>query len=267
MSLPALGSDWEPTRATLQKYAHAVTALPRVGADPDPQWAHVSLHPVRSPAGVEAFSSAPVAMSNGTTLVSTFDVLAGSIVTSAGEEYLTFVLSDGPSPHSIGTAIAELAASQGTVLSVDSERYADEDAQEYNEDDALAWFTNSAWVVSVFDELNATLDGTTRGPHIWPHGFDLATEWISSKVIEDSDGANAQIAVGFYPAGEPYFYANPWPFDPAWATVTPPHGASWNTDGWNGVKLDVADLDGSDDRQAVLDMAAFVHSLAGPALS
>ncbi len=267
MSLPQFRPGWEPTRLTLQKYAKAITALPRVGAEPDRHWTHVSLNAVRGPQGLEAFSSTPVPLNDGTQLVSTFDVLGGSIVASAGDDHIAFVLPDGPSPHSIGSAVAELAASHGSAFDVDVDRYADADAQVYDEEDALAWFTNTAWVTSVFDEFNATLPGITLGPHIWPHGFDVATEWISPKVVEDSDGAKAQIMIGFFPPGDPYFYINPWPFDPAWATVTPPHGAVWNTDGWNGLKLDVADLDGVNDRQIVLDIADFVHTLTRPALS
>lgn len=267
MPLPPLRSDWEPTRLTLQRYAQAISALPRASAEPDPRFAHVSLHPVRSPAGVEAFSSAPVVLADGSQLVSSFDVLGGTIVASAGDDYVTFVLADGPSPHSVGDAIAELARSHGSSIDVETDRYADNSGQKYDQDDALAWFANTAWVVSVFDELNSGLQGELSGPHIWPHGFDLATEWYSSKVVDDSNGANAQIAVGFYPAGDAYFYANPWPFDVEWTEMTPPHGAVWNTDGWNGVKLDASQLDGSHDRQVVLDIAKFVHDLAGPGLS
>jgi hypothetical protein len=86
-------------------------------------------------------------------------------------------------------------------------------------------------------------------------------------VVDDADGANAQITVGFYPPGDPYFYANPWPFDGRWTDLTPPHHSVWNTAGWNGVKLDASMLDGANDRQTVLDVATFVHELTRPELS
>lgn len=263
MSLPPLPSDWEPTRLSLQKYAQAISAAPRAGADPDPRWSHVSLHPVRTPGGIEAFTSAPVPLDEGAQLVSTFDVLAGSVVVAAGDDFETFVLADGPSPKSIGAAIEGLLRSHGATIDVDSDRYADDNTQRYTEAHAFAWFENTAWVTSVLDELNAGLDGETSGPHIWPHGFDVATEWFGTRVVDD-EGSNAQIAVGFYPAGDPYFYANPWPFNDAWVNETPPHGAVWNTEGWFGVKLDATALTGKNDRGAVLDVARFVHAIAGP---
>lgn len=266
MPLPPLRPDWEPTRATLQRYAQAISAIPRAGAEPDPRWAYVSLHPVRSPAGVEAFSTAPVVLGDGSQLVSTFDVLAGTIVASAGDDYLTFALLDGPSPQSIGEAVLDLSRSHGSSIAVEPERYGDSSPQDYDQDDALAWFANTAWVVSVFDDLNTQIDGELSGPHIWPHHFDAATEWFSPKVVDESSGANAQIAVGFYPEGDPYLYANPWPFDERWTETRPPHGAVWNTDGWNGLKLDASKLDGTDDRQVFLDVARFVHDLARPDL-
>lgn len=266
MPLPALPTDWEPTRLTLQKYAQAITAAPRAGATADPRWAHVSLHPIRTPAGVEAFSTATVPLADGHTLLSTFDVLAGGIVVVAGEDRRTFTLADGPSPRSIGSTIEELAAAHGSTIEVDADRYADDDAQPYDEQAALAWFANTAWVTTVFDTLNANLEGEVSGPHIWPHGFDLATEWFGSKVVDD-DGTNGQVAVGFYPAGDPYFYVNPWPFDERWAAESLPHGATWNTDGWCGAKLEASALTGDDDRQVILDIAEFVHALARPQFS
>ena len=267
MTLPPFRPDWEPTRATLQRYAKAITALPRAAAIPDRRWAHVSLHPVHGPTGVEALASTPVALTDGAQLASSFDVLAGVIVVSAGDDVATFVLSEGPSPLSIGTAIADLAVAHGSSFDVESDRYSDAASQTYNEDAAIAWFANTAWVVSVLDAFNEGIEGEISGPHLWPHNFDVATEWYGTRIIEESDGANSQIIVGYYPQGDPYLYSNPIPFDTKWSDTEPPHGAVWHTQGWNGVKLYASQFDGTDDRQVILDIGDFVHDLTRPELT
>ena len=122
--------------------------------------------------------------------------------------------------------------------------------------------------MDTFAAINATLEGEITGPHIWPHGFDIATEWFSEKTV-DSNGehTSAQIAVGFYPAGDAYFYMNPWPFEDSWAETDLPGRAIWHTEGWQGAKLMASDLGDADDRAVVVALAATVHGLAKAALS
>ncbi len=266
MTMPPLPREWEPTRLALQRYAQAITALPRVGAPHDDRWTHVSLRPVRANGRVVAFATEAVPLHDGAELVSSLDVASDRITLTAGEEQRILTLSDGPSPRSVGNEIVALADRHGSQFDVDASRYADDSPQSYDTGHATAWFDNTAWVAAAFDEINAGIDGEVTGPHIWPHGFDLATEWFSTRVVEGEDGSpNAQIAIGFYPAGEPYFYANPWPFDPAWASIDLPHGATWNTDGWFGAKLEVSGT-GPISRSVIVELGRFVHDLTRPSL-
>jgi hypothetical protein len=92
-------------------------------------------------------------------------------------------------------------------------------------------------------------------------------------VPHDEDGEvgelPAQINLGFYPAGEAYFYSNPWPFDgETLLAVALPDGARWNTEGWEGSMLEYADLAGrSDGVERFLEYAGVVFDTASPLLA
>jgi hypothetical protein len=80
---------------------------------------------------------------------------------------------------------------------------------------------------------------------LWPHGFDIATEWFSPRLVEYGDStANAQVAMGWYPSDEGYVYVNPWPFEDDFTSIVLPPPAQWHLDGWQGAKLDVPSGDG-----------------------
>jgi len=267
MQMPPLASAWEPTRLTLQKYAHAMTALPRAGAPEDKRWSHVSLHPTSLGHGGTGFATAATPLADGTDLVTTLDIDHHQIVVTAGTDRIAMDLVPGPSPHSIGTAIADLASDHGSTFEVDAARYEDTEELAYEQWHAKAWHDNTVWVADTFAILNTGVEGETAGPHIWPHGFDVATEWFGTTVVGEGEAAaNSQIAVGFYPAGDAYFYANPWPFTDSWAATPLPDGAIWHVDGWQGAMLPATNLDDSDEREQVLVFARAVHDLAHAAL-
>jgi len=79
----------------------------------------------------------------------------------------------------------------------------------------------------------------------------------------------AQLNLGFYPRGRPYFYSNPWPFEgDALLPVELPYGASWHTDGWEGSVLYYDEVAGRPDgRERVLAYARAVFAAAVPTLS
>lgn len=266
MHFPPFAQGWEPTRASLQRYAQAMTALPRVGVEHDRRWAHVSMHPVRLEDGGIGLATVPTPLPSGASLVSTLDVQCDLIRIEAGTDRLTIDLNPGPSPRTVGSAIADLAKAHGSSFEIDTDRYANDDKQTYERWHAHMFHDNALWVMDTFSVFNNGIDGETSGPHLWPHGFDIATEWFSTKTV-DAEGSNAQIVVGFYPAGDSYFYANPWPYNEAWGSAAPPEGVTWHLEGWQGAVLAVSDLSGIDDREQVLEFARVIHHLTHNALS
>lgn len=262
MELRDLPDGWMTTRASLHAWCQAVTAFPRAAGDPDPRWGHVAMQPTG-----RGFAAATVTLADGRALASRIDLVDHAIVATAGDDILTFPLSDGPAPHDIGVALAGLASRHGSVIEADPERYGDTGAQPYDEGHAAAFLDAANAAVAAMNEVNADVSGEVTGPHLWPHGFDIATEWYSELLVEDNGSpANAQIALGWYPAERSYVYANPWPFEDQFADVALPHGAVWHRSGWEGAKLDVP-KDGAVHASAVVDVARAVHEATRPALS
>jgi Family of unknown function (DUF5996) len=108
---------------------------------------------------------------------------------------------------------------------------------------------------------------------VWPHGFDIACEWYSTRMVEHDENGTvttspAQINLGLYPKDGAYFYSNPWPFDAAALLDVPlPEPAAWHTDGWLGSILAYDEVAGRPDgRRRVLEFAAAVHAAAAPTL-
>ncbi len=79
----------------------------------------------------------------------------------------------------------------------------------------------------------------------------------------------AQLNLGFYPGGRPYFYSNPWPFEGGVLLEQElPHGAEWHTEGWQGTILYYDQLqDDPDAESKLLEYAAAVFELSLPTLS
>ena len=258
MSITVLPTEWEPTRASLQRYAHAVTALPRAGAPSHARWAQVAMDV--TPYGLVA---AATPLGDGTELVSTINLEDHQIVITAGDTTRVFDLTEGPSPQDVGDAIAAIASDHGASIEVDASRYDDDSVQAYDPAHAAAFLDVATSVADAFSQINDGIDGEITGPHLWPHGFDIATEWYSDKMVDyDGTPTSAQIAIGWYPAGDAYFYANPWPFEDSWAEADLPGNASWNTDGWYGALLKVSDVPEDAGVEAVVALGETVHAAA-----
>jgi hypothetical protein len=263
MSIAVFPTDWEATRATLQRYAHAVTGLPRAGAPSHPRWAQVAMEVASN-----GLVSAATPLADGTELVSTIDLEKHQVVIAAGDTTRVFDLKEGPTPNEVGEAIAAVAAEHGSTIEVDASRYEDDASQEYNASHASAFLDVATSVSEAFGKINAGLSGEITGPHLWPHGFDIATEWYPGKMVDyDGTPTSAQIAIGWYPAGDAYFYANPWPFEDSWADVDLPGNASWNTEGWYGALLKVADISEDSGVESVVALGEAVHATASQTLS
>jgi hypothetical protein len=206
------------------------------------------------------FASASTPLADGTVLDSEIDLVGHVLVVSAGEDRLVFDLSEEPSPRQVGDAIVALTQKHGSAIDVDEGRFSDEAAQPYDAAAASAFFDASGVFIAAVRRVNGALEGEIAGPHLWPHGFDIATEWFSPRTIEyDGTRTNPQIAMGWYPTDEAYIYVNPWPFKDEYAGIELPANATWHRDGWEGAKLDVA-AGSSISPDDVIAVGAAVHT-------
>jgi len=254
MRLEAFPEAWRDTRFTLQRYAKTLTAFPRAGAEPDPHWGHVAMDPV--PGG---FMAMPTPLADGSTLGSILDLHRHRIIVTAGEHSIVFDLTTGPPPRTIGSGMLDLIDRHGGGVAVDEAVFDEASRQTYDTGLAVAFAMASEIAVTALVDLNGCLAGEVHGPHLWPHGFDIATEWISPAIVDDGGSmAHAQIATGWYPDIESYVYVNPWPFSNDFTSIDLPRGASWNTDGWFGAKLAVRSGEGLSG-DAIVELARHVH--------
>jgi len=206
------------------------------------------------------FASSPTPLSDGTMLESEIDLVGHVIVVSAGDDRLVFDMNDGPSPRQIGEAIIALAQRHDSVIDVDEGRFSDEDPQVYDASAASAFFDSANAFIAAVRRVNGALEGEIAGPHLWPHGFDVATEWFSPRTVDyEGSTASAQIATGWYPVEDAYVYVNPWPFKEEFAELVLPAGAIWHRAGWEGVELDVQ-AGASVSTDDVIAVAAAVHA-------
>ena len=211
--------------------------------------------------------TAAVPLADGAELISRLDLKTHEIVITAGDTTETIDMTSGPSPASIGAAILAVAAEHGSTIDADASRFEDDSSQDYDPNHASAFLVVATSVVEAFSQINTSVPGEITGPHLWPHGFDIATEWYSTKMVDfDGTPTSAQIALGWYPAGDAYFYANPWPFDDSFLNTELPTGATWNTDGWYGAKLNIEDVSVDDGVATVVALGTAVHTAAREAL-
>ncbi|HSJ71039.1 MAG TPA: DUF5996 family protein [Acidimicrobiia bacterium] len=261
MQISDLPEQWEETRSSLQKYAQALTAFPRAGAPPEPRWGHVAMIP--TPSG---FAASPTPLIDGSELTSRLDLDDHLIRVNAGTDELVVPLTEGWAPTRLATAIQRLASQRGTEVAIDDERVSDTEVQPYDRAAGAAFAASAHAAIEAMIRVNTAIRGEIAGPHLWPHGFDIATEWFSPKVVDyEGSDANAQIAMGWYPARSSYLYVNPWPFDETFAAIPLPAGAVWHRDGWHGAKLDIP-ADGSVSVEDAVALGLAVHAIAGEAL-
>ncbi|MCJ7725199.1 MAG: DUF5996 family protein [Acidimicrobiia bacterium] len=260
---PALPGEYEPTRATLHAYAHAVGSVPRAHGIAHPRWWHISLK-VRP----EGLVTDAVPLPDGGALGLRMDLSAHEIVVrvSDGRED-RLDMRAGATGTEMAGRIHAIVAEHGLAGGYDRARFENDDPRDYDPSAAAAHFDAFTKAHTVLERHRVTL-GSRVGPNqVWPHGFDLAFEWFGTRTIESKgETATAQLNLGFYPAGDRYFYSAPWPFDPAFASAPLPHGALWNTD-WNGAVLPYAAIQGQPDGPArVADFDRAVFDLAAPTL-
>ena len=67
---------------------------------------------------------------------------------------------------------------------MDTDRYSDPSPKAYDPEAGSAFLANAKNVVMAMEFVNQRLDGEIVGPHLWPHGFDIATEWYSEKTVD-----------------------------------------------------------------------------------
>jgi hypothetical protein len=247
-----------------------VSALPRAHAIAHPNWWHVALR--ITPAGLVT-DAVPLPGGGAAQIRIDLHRHVAALETSHGDA-LDFDLTAGMTGTELADALIAAASDLGLEDAYDRERFESDEPRPYDPSAAETWFTAATDMATIFRRHATSLDGWTSQVHHWPHNFDTSVEWFADHVVSHTEDGEttespAQINLGFYPAGRPYLYSNPWPFDAdALLGTSLPHGAEWHTEGWEGAILYYDTVAGGPDAaEKVADFAAAVHSTAAPTLA
>lgn len=261
-TFPPLPIDGEPTRATLHAYARAVAALPRAHAVAHPLWWHSSLR-VRP----DGLVTEPMPLPDGGAASVRMDLRNALIIfETSGGESRSFPMNAGLTATEMGNALIAAASEFHLPDAHDTSRFENDDPRPYGEDHARGFFDAFVAAQTALTMQRNRLRGAVGPIQLWPHGFDLAFEWFGTRMIPAAEGEDpsdhpGQINLGFYPAGDAYFYSNPWPFEAGVLLAEDlPGGADWHTEGWVGSILpyrEVVGIANGVDRFLAYAMAVF----------
>ena len=264
-----LPSDRDPTRAALHSYANAATSLNRVHGIAHPKWWHISLKP--RPGGLVAD---PIPLPAGGALEVRLDLVRHAVVLETNTGPLAeFPMGDGASGTEMGDRVIAGAAEVGLEGPYDRSKFESDEPHQYDPGVAGALLSNMLDANTVFERRRTSVDGPIGPVQLWPHGFDLAFEWFGTRTEPyEEDGETSQLPsqlnLGFYPRDRAYFYSNPWPFEEALLATELPHGAAWNTEGWQGSILYHDQIAGDPTAAVKLeDFAKAVFDAAAPTLT
>ncbi len=234
MTYPTL-TDRSPTVASMHAYSRILGSIRGAQTEPHPRWWHASLRVTQ-----EGLTTGDFPLGGST----------GSLVLRPGDQVISGTGIDGDftveltgSAPAVGRQVLDRL---GAKIDVDPERWNAIEVEGYVAAAAGQFHRALLAVWETFEEFAGGIIGEVGRLNLWPHHFDISFEWFSDavEVYEEEDGPkeyNKQVGFGFSPGDEgdpqPYFYANPWPFDEAFRAVELPGEASWHAEGWSGAFL------------------------------
>jgi len=220
------------TVTSLQAYSRVLGSIRGAQSEPHPRWWHASLHITADGLATGDF---PLGNSKANLVLEP----ANRLVRGAGADGGFEVALNGPA-SAVGREILDRL---GAPIDVDPERWDAISSETYDTEEAANYHQALLVARDTFAGYAATIEGEVGPINFWPHHFDMSFEWFSDavEVYEEEDGPkeyNKQVGFGFSPGDEgdaqPYFYANPWPFDESFRSIELPSGASWHGEGWSG---------------------------------
>jgi hypothetical protein len=244
---------WSETSFGLHRGALLLGALQRLTQPPQPAYLELGLQVVRNglaagslPGGGRVmldFTSGSLVYAplfgaevsfplHGSTQAQIFNGLFG--VLAQGE--LSTLLPDGPR---LAERVSAGIASRGSrYRSPRPETLWDETRIELDVGTSRTYLEALQLVFTAIARFRARLTGVQTSLVVWPEHFDLSTLWFQDTSIDES---RAHLNFGFAPFSDglpdPYLYAYAYPYPQHYDPPALPAGASWHTQGWNGVVL------------------------------
>ncbi len=270
--LPDLG-DWTPTRDTLHAYSRIPGSLRAELTPRHPRWWHSSLRVV--PRGL-ATGELSRPGSAGPAFETVLDLERHRLeIAAGGRETEVAPLDAGFTAAELGERALARLADLGLDLAPNRDRWSGESPRRYDRAVAGRYLAALRAVRAAFETARAGFTGPASPIQLWTHHFDLSFEWLGGRRVSyeeegESREGTAQIGFGFSTGDEghpeAYFYANPWPFEEAFAESPLPAGARWHLEGWKGALLPYATA-GAAGAGRIVDFTRAVYALAAQRLS
>ncbi|TAK12293.1 MAG: hypothetical protein EPO32_09390 [Anaerolineae bacterium] len=240
------------TRDTLHLYAQAVDAFPRAHAEPHDKWWHIGLR--LRPNG---FTTAEMPLPDGGTFRLFMNFKTHRIELEARNAVVaSWDMSARWTGKALGESLMAAVGALGVRGEYSRERFESDAPRAYDKWAAAAWFAAASLASEVFEALRVAVGGETSPVHLWPHHFDLSTEFFGTRTVDVQEHGEvksypAQLNLGFSTgdAGHPgpYFYSNPYPFDESLVREPLPEGARWHIGAWKGSLLPYSEVAGRPD--------------------
>ena len=265
-NLPSL-SDWKPTREALHTYSRILGEIRRLLSKPHPLWWHVSLQVVS-----EGLSTGPLALGSGSAEISLNLESHEAVIHAANSQEERIPLGADLSGAELAEYCIAALKPGGEIEGLAGADFDDPSPRQSDPEAARRFHTALRGVQTAFVEAQARICGDCSPIQIWPHHFDLSFEWLATHApTSDTDASSeegrCQIGFGFSPGDngheEPYFYANPWPFDLTLTELPLPGSARWHVEGWKGSLLTYAEVQSAGEN-LLLDYLTAVYSAAAP---
>jgi len=249
--LPPLGLErWRPTRDILWRYARCLGGIRGALSQPARHWSHISLA-----VGTRGITTGPM-MVAGERFEIRLEIQRAQIVfdSESGQAWV------GGLPGTSSQEILERAngwmTRSGGVTPLKLDLPDIGDVNGYEQAAADSFWSALSRIDAILGEFASGLRGETLGPQLWPHHFDLAVLWLSGRQApgedpEDEEAADESMNFGFSTGDEgipnPYFYATAYPALEELSKLELPKGGRWHAEGWQGARLDYADLAAAED--------------------
>ena len=242
---PLALADWRATRDTLHGYAKVLGAIRGALTPKQKHWWHISL----------------CVASNGLTTTGIpfgkyrfelrLDLATHCLVIQAGQAQPTHIPLGAQSSAALGAQIMAALEPLDIRPDIDKARLGDATPVHYDRVAVERFWRALLRIDGALKQFREKLGANTSPVQLWPHHFDLATNWFSGRQVPGTDPADEEtsdeqmnfgFATGDDGIPDPYFYITAYPLPGQLVKTKLPPGAIWHTQGWTGAVLPYAAL-------------------------
>jgi uncharacterized protein DUF5996 len=235
---------WSVTRDALHSYTKAIGVIRSQLVPKQKHWWHISLLPCAS-----GFTTGPIYTESQCFEV-ILDLFSCKVAIDFHDTTLSVNLS-GQSAFNLFEEISKILLSRQIEVECDTKKISDQIYPQFNTETCIKFAISLQAIARIFQKFKNEQRKETSPVQLWPHHFDLSVLWFSGRLVPKQDPKNEEYAdeqlnfgfsVGDKHSPEPYFYFTAYPLPDELHRFSLSAGASWHSDGWQGVYLPYSSL-------------------------